>query len=89
MLLQQGGTRERFLSMGIPKILAKGLVLRVGDVTFEVTAGLNILQNKTYVAYGEAPDQDKIYTEGDAYLKREFPLITHIKKASLVGHPGC
>ncbi|RHY58507.1 hypothetical protein DYB30_006245 [Aphanomyces astaci] len=81
----------------LPRIIFKltmnheGVVYRpcVGDVTFEVTAGLNILQNKTYVAYGEAPDQDKIYTEGDAYLKREFPLITHIKKASLVGHPGC
>ncbi|RQM18600.1 hypothetical protein B5M09_008782 [Aphanomyces astaci] len=55
----------------------------------KVTAGLDILQNKTYAAYGEAPDQDKIYAEGDAYLKREFPLITHIKKASLVGRPGC
>ncbi|CAK4714601.1 hypothetical protein LEN26_004764 [Aphanomyces euteiches] len=54
-----------------------------------VTSGYDVLVNKTYSGYGESPDQDKIYEEGDAYLKREFPLITHIKKASFITHDGC
>ncbi|EQC30910.1 hypothetical protein SDRG_11390 [Saprolegnia diclina VS20] len=53
-----------------------------------VTSGLDVLQNKIYAGYGEEPDQDKIYAEGEAYLKREFPLLTHITSSSFV-HDKC
>ncbi|OQR98402.1 cyclophilin type peptidyl-prolyl cis-trans isomerase [Thraustotheca clavata] len=53
-----------------------------------VTSGLDVLQNKVYSGYGQDPDQDKIYAEGEAYLKREFPLLTHITSATFV-HPNC
>ncbi|MEZ5352737.1 MAG: peptidylprolyl isomerase [Bryobacteraceae bacterium] len=36
--------------------------------------------------YGEAPDQMRIKTEGNAYLERDFPRLDFIKKASVV--PG-
>ncbi|OQR87717.1 cyclophilin type peptidyl-prolyl cis-trans isomerase [Achlya hypogyna] len=53
-----------------------------------VTSGYEVLQDKVYAGYGEKPDQDKIYAEGEAYLHREFPLLTHITSATFV-RPAC
>ncbi|KAF0692505.1 Aste57867_16427 [Aphanomyces stellatus] len=47
----------------------------------KVTSGYDVLKDQVYSAYGEKPDQDKIYQEGEEYLAKEFPLITHIQSA--------
>lgn len=39
-------------------------------------AGLAVA-NKIYAGYGQNPDQDSIYAEGDAYLQRNFPKLTY------------
>jgi hypothetical protein len=34
--------------------------------------------DRVYAGYGQTPDQDSIYAEGDAYLLANFPLLTFI-----------
>ena len=41
-----------------------------------------------YAGYGETPDQARITTEGNAYLKRQFPRLDYIKSARIVGPVG-
>ncbi|RHZ16389.1 hypothetical protein DYB26_016529, partial [Aphanomyces astaci] len=52
-----------------------------------VTSGLDILVDHVYAAYRERPQQAKIKVYGDTYLRREFPLLTHIKTVSVVSPP--
>lgn len=47
-----------------------------------VTAGLDVVQ-KLYSGYGETPDQDQIYAQGDAYLKASFPMLSYTLTTSI------
>jgi peptidyl-prolyl cis-trans isomerase A (cyclophilin A) len=40
--------------------------------------------DKIYSGYGEKPDQNRMRTEGNAYLQKEFPRLDYIKSATLV-----
>lgn len=33
---------------------------------------------------GKGPEQDKIRTQGDAYLKRDFPLLDHVTRTKVI-----
>jgi peptidyl-prolyl cis-trans isomerase A (cyclophilin A) len=39
--------------------------------------------DKVYSAYGQKPEQDRIQTEGNAYLTKTFPKLDYIKKATI------
>ncbi len=55
----------------------------------QVVEGMNVVE-RLYLAYGEGPprgpgpDQNKIETEGNAYLERQFPRLDYIKRALIV-----
>jgi cyclophilin family peptidyl-prolyl cis-trans isomerase len=48
-----------------------------------VTSGMQNVDH-IYSGYGEQPDQDKIASQGNAYLKKEFPRLDYIKTARIV-----
>jgi peptidyl-prolyl cis-trans isomerase A (cyclophilin A) len=48
-----------------------------------VVTGMNIV-DKIYSGYGEKPDQNRMRTEGNAYLQKEFPRLDYIKSATIV-----
>jgi peptidyl-prolyl cis-trans isomerase A (cyclophilin A) len=54
----------------------------------EVVEGMEVV-DAFYCAYGETaprgngPSQDRIFTEGNAYLERYFPRLDYIRKAAL------
>jgi peptidyl-prolyl cis-trans isomerase A (cyclophilin A) len=54
----------------------------------EVVAGMDAV-DRFYISYGEGPprgsgpSQDRIYTEGNAYLERYFPRLDYINKAAI------
>jgi peptidyl-prolyl cis-trans isomerase A (cyclophilin A) len=48
----------------------------------EVTEGMDVV-DKFYKGYGEAPDQEKITNQGNAYLAGKFPNLDYIKKATI------
>jgi len=47
-----------------------------------VQSGMDIT-DQFYSQYGENPDQDFIYSEGNKYLEKNFPLLDHIFTARL------
>jgi peptidyl-prolyl cis-trans isomerase A (cyclophilin A) len=49
----------------------------------KVTSGMEVV-DQLYADYGEDPDQPRIETEGNAYLKKEFPKLDFIKTAKIV-----
>jgi peptidyl-prolyl cis-trans isomerase A (cyclophilin A) len=49
-----------------------------------VAEGMSVVDS-IYSGYGETPDQDRIASEGNAYLKRQFPRLDYIKSARVVG----
>ncbi len=49
-----------------------------------VVQGMSVVDS-IYAGYGETPDQSRVGTEGNAYLKREFPRLDYIKSAKIVG----
>ena len=54
----------------------------------KVTSGMNVV-DKLYAGYGEGaprgagPDQQRMQTEGNAYLTKSFPKLDYIKKATI------
>jgi cyclophilin family peptidyl-prolyl cis-trans isomerase len=42
-----------------------------------VLSGMDVV-NAIYSGYGQEPDQDSIYEEGNAYLEQNFPLLDYI-----------
>jgi peptidyl-prolyl cis-trans isomerase A (cyclophilin A) len=54
-----------------------------------VIEGMNVVE-KLYTGYGEGaprgsgPDQNRVRTEGNAYLQKDFPKLDYIKSASIV-----
>ena len=55
----------------------------------QVTVGMDVV-DRLYAGYGEGaprgrgPDQGRIQAEGNAYLKRAFPQMDYVKRASIV-----
>ena len=55
----------------------------------QVTLGMEVV-DRLYAGYGEGaprgrgPDQGRIQAEGNAYLKRAFPQMDYVKRASIV-----
>ena len=48
-----------------------------------VTSGMEVV-DQFYADYGEDPDQSRIESEGNTYLKKEFPKLDYIKTAKIV-----
>ena len=53
----------------------------------QVVQGMDVVR-KIHSEYGQRPDQGAITTVGTAYLKRAFPRLDYIKKATLVPAKG-
>jgi peptidyl-prolyl cis-trans isomerase A (cyclophilin A) len=51
-----------------------------------VVEGMGVVDS-IYAGYGEQPDQSRIASQGNAYLKRDFPRLDYIKSARVVGPP--
>jgi len=39
--------------------------------------------DRIYAGYGQDPDQDSIYAQGDAYLRANYPLMTYTRATEL------
>lgn len=52
-----------------------------------VKEGMNVVDS-IYAGYGEQPDQNRIRTEGNAYLEREFPQLDFIRTVRVVPAAG-
>ncbi|MHC4608150.1 MAG: peptidylprolyl isomerase [Planctomycetota bacterium] len=52
-----------------------------------VVEGMNIV-DKIHAGYGERPNQAIIQNRGNAYLKKQFPKLDYIRKATIVGDRG-
>ena len=48
----------------------------------EVTSGMDVVEKITD-QYGEKPNQASIQTQGNAYLKAQFPKLDYVKKATI------
>ena len=48
-----------------------------------VTSGYSVV-SRLYSGYGQTPDQGTIYAQGDAYLKKSFPLLDYTLATRIV-----
>jgi len=48
-----------------------------------VVSGMNVVDN-IYAGYGEAPNQEMIGEQGNAYLTKQYPQLDYIKTARIV-----
>ena len=53
----------------------------------KVVEGMDIV-DKIYSGYGEKPDQGMIQSDGNKYLKRQFPNLSYIEGAYVVVSTG-
>lgn len=82
-----------FAKTGMPNSRSTQLFINYGNNTFldnqgfspfgKVTEGMDVV-DKINSASGERPDQMHIQTEGNTYLKKEFPNLDYIKSATIV-----
>lgn len=76
LFINYGDRNSRLDSMGFPPI-------------GEVTEGMNVVDS-LHTGYGEGaprgrgPAQNRLQSEGNAYLKADFPHLDYIKKATLL-----
>jgi peptidyl-prolyl cis-trans isomerase A (cyclophilin A) len=83
-----------FAATGQPNSRTTHLFINLGDnakldamgfapVGHVVGNGMDAV-DRIYPGYGEAPNQDQIASEGNAYLKKQFPQLDYIKTARIV-----
>jgi peptidyl-prolyl cis-trans isomerase A (cyclophilin A) len=53
----------------------------------KVISGMDVV-DKIYAGHGETPDQGQIQSAGNTYLKKNFPKLSYIKSARIVGGAG-
>lgn len=71
-------TTQVFINFGSNAFLDKQNFAPFG----EVTTGMDVVE-KINAQYREQPQQPRIQSEGNAYLKKEFPKLDYIKKATI------
>jgi peptidyl-prolyl cis-trans isomerase A (cyclophilin A) len=82
-----------FAATGQPNSRSTHLFINLGDnaklnaMGFapigRVASGMEVV-DRIYPGYGEAPNQDMISEQGNAYLQKEFPHLDYIKTARIV-----
>lgn len=71
-------TAQMFLNLS-----DNGRLDQMGFAPFgKVISGMDVV-DQIFAGYGEAPDQDRITNEGNAYLEKEFPNLDYIKTATI------
>jgi peptidyl-prolyl cis-trans isomerase A (cyclophilin A) len=82
-----------FAKTDLPNSRTTQLFLNLGDNTpldgqgfapfGTVTEGMDVVLN-IYSGYGERPEQDRIQSQGKAYLDKNFPQLDSIKSATVI-----